>query len=1241
MTIGNKSFPVSDGDVTGPGGSVNNNSVARFDGTTGKLIKDSGPNFIFDGTTLKLPTDVVGTHIAMGASDDLTLDHDGTDSHIINDSGDLIIQNTDADGRIIIDVLKGAVYNADYSSNFTARSLVDKAYVDSQESPVSANGAAKNYITSNPPIWTYKTIPEANIWTGMAWSPELGLFCAVSADGANRVMTSPNGVEWTSRSAAAADAWEDVVWSPEISLFVAVSSNGGTTGVQTSPDGISWTLRSTSGTEAWFGAAWSPELGLFAIVGGDAIATSPDGITWTDRATPNSSSWGDVVWAQELELFCACAPGQVGAIMTSPDGITWTGRNASLNKAWVDIDWAPELGLFACTSTSVTTDGIITSPDGITWTTRSHPSQASHDIVYASELGLFIVPGSTGVIFSSDGIAWTSLNPPQSVLYTAAAWSPDLGRFAITKFVSGELDAIFLSPTEIDVNLTDITVTSLNQAVFGTDVGLVCHIPISENTNLIQYDRSPFASDGVAGSGVTITDNGGRFGPGGDFDGTTNAKITVDTTNLVYGTNPRGICIQARADTIAAGIDICFAYGDSAALDGFFIGRSSAQLFIGGFGDDFTIANFWEVGVWHELVLNYDGTTVKVYDNGEFLHQETRTWDTVEDEAFIGQQIGVPAESWDGQLANFKMYNRILDPTEIRTGYLRGGLPESSSVLTANNFRILDTSDNIKTVSLLDNIEVEVFQASDIDDLATAGVITITGILVLTLKVASITSATRFVFSAGGSLTIRGSDIATGNSLIHTGTGTFVFGDGSFNIVGSVALVSTSTATLFDITDGLISITDGFIVGWDDLGTIKNALGIGLVNSAIDDIGAPLKIQSVQGALISNIGIFNSPGSINIIEYSDPAHVAESLEVKGVLGTLQSTDRVIRVDPDVQEDTAILMTANAFKGGGLYDISGGSTGTFTLVADASVASTTITSVSDFGGIARFNFAVGPTLFVHQEVDISGFVTETDYNTIGVITTVGAGFFQIGRIAFTGSEASAGSFTSDSVTLTDTGTSLNFGDTITLDQTEDTDYDGGVTVYNQLTNTVQVNKVFTGSGDGTWDSSGLNQSDPRVLAFSNPSIVDSHYRGCAFVNDNSTATTGITNNIFVNAVFGTAGNALVVCSNMERWKLVFDVSGTFEYIGQEPFSGSINYDFTVVSSGGTVEFRFKWQKDTGSGFVDLPDDVEALVDIASTASSITKTHPLTVNKGDQIRPLVTRNSGSSNITIRYATINITQ
>ena len=125
------------------------------------------------------------------------------------------------------------------------------------------------------------------------------------------------------------------------------------------------------------------------------------------------------------------------------------------------------------------------------------------------------------------------------------------------------------------------------------------------------------------------------------------------------------------------------------------------------------------------------------------------------------------------------------------------------------------------------------------------------------------------------------------------------------------------------------------------------------------------------------------------------------------------------------------------------------------------------------------------------------------------------------------------------------------------------------------------------------------------------------------------------------VFGTGAGGIIGGSTGERWKIINAITGIYEYTGNKPFDGYISFDFTVLSSGGAQDFRFKWLKDTGSGFVDLDDNVEALVNVGSGAQSVTKTFPLMASKGDQIKPQITRNSGASGVTTTYATMYATQ
>lgn len=528
--------------------------------------------------------------------------------------------------------------------------------------------------------------------------------------------------------------------------------------------------------------------------------------------------------------------------------------------------------------------------------------------------------------------------------------------------------------------------------------------------------------------------------------------------------------------------------------------------------------------------------------------------------------------------------------------------------------------------------------AAQLEALATSNVITITSRTTFVFQ-AEITSTVQFVIESTGALELQTKGIL--GSYIWGGTGTLFSGEGSVFIRQSFHITSTSTGTMFDISLGFlgsVQLQPATFTGFDDIGTIEG--GTVLIDTPFFngwDVG--LTFNNVINISSRMLVCANGSSTNTFITITDDKTISALIEpiyrFTNSTFSLNGTSCAMRIDPDINEDVRLsIVNGKVTGGGGLYNTAG-STGTFTAVADATVSATAITSVTDSGGVARFNFSVGPTVYVDQEVVVSTFSTNTAYNGTYKITATGAGYFEIADIAFGSDET--GSFLSNSVTLTDTTTTLADGNTLYLDTTSATDYDGGATVYNKQTNSVQVNRTYTVTKTGTWNTGGVTQTDPRIVAVEQRELPDSHYIIAAHVNNNTTANGAIVNNTFTDMVFGTAGSALVADTTMERWKLIDDVNGTFEYIGTEPYDGSLSFDFTVVSSGGAQEFRFAWQIDTGSGFGDLPDHIEGLAEVGSTATSISKSFPLRANLGDKIKPEITRNSGSSGITCSYATI----
>lgn len=501
-----------------------------------------------------------------------------------------------------------------------------------------------------------------------------------------------------------------------------------------------------------------------------------------------------------------------------------------------------------------------------------------------------------------------------------------------------------------------------------------------------------------------------------------------------------------------------------------------------------------------------------------------------------------------------------------------------------------------------------------------------------------VTQTLPFLIATGSTMEIRTSN-AFINTLTYTNASDAQFkGDNIRLGIFDVTMSGSSVATAFDIDEGVVSIKFPDFDNYDSLGTVRNLSDFYSIGCFFRVISDGLDVIDCSGITVSNALIFANSGNtfpfFNII-----GGLSGDIQIIDNIINNDSFSTLVRVGPFYPDDQHVsVISNNVLVASNTFDTTG-DTGTFTAVSDAAVSSTSITSVTDNGGLARFIFSVGPTLFVNQQVVLSGFTTNTSYNGTFLITFVGAGLFEVG-VDF-GSDEASGSFVSDSVTMTDTGTTLSDGDRVTIDTDSSTDYDGGAIVYNQLTNSFEVSRVFTSTAAGSWSTGGLDQKDSKVLSVNNAGSVNSKYICSAFVNNNLTDSGTIVNNTFKDVVFGTGGSALVEGSNMERWKLIDEINGTFEYTGSEPFDGSLEYDFSSFSTGGSQLFRFKWVIDTGSGFVDLDDNVESILSIGSNAKSLTKTQSLIISKGEQIKPQVTRNAGSSPITMNYATINASQ
>lgn len=406
-----------------------------------------------------------------------------------------------------------------------------------------------------------------------------------------------------------------------------------------------------------------------------------------------------------------------------------------------------------------------------------------------------------------------------------------------------------------------------------------------------------------------------------------------------------------------------------------------------------------------------------------------------------------------------------------------------------------------------------------------------------------------------------------------------------FNILGltgttrvdfvNVNFTGSGTKTIGLVGSGAWTNRNMAFSGWTNGITFDNATGISWDNAFL-------------------VSDFTGSGAAITI---DSITIAGNFNGTGVIGS--ASQSLFDITPNFSNFAEILITQVLNRGASTNYFAGGFTDTISAFATATVASTTIDSVSTTGTIARFNFTVGPTLFVGQEVTIVGFIINSAYNVTGIITVVGAGFFEISSIAF-GTDESGGSFSGLSVTVTSNAHGRASGSDLLIINT--IAYNAGYTIYNALTNTFQINAAFMGDETtGSWDSGSLTEKDSRVTVFECGSQKNSLVAG-GWSTVANTAVTDVLDGSYVDLDLGTA----TALSFNERLTLFDPVTGALRYNGADPEVLNIPIEFRLEPQGGgvrTYEFKMEISTDGGSSYNDLPDIIETQVQASGSGTDL--------------------------------------
>jgi hypothetical protein len=498
----------------------------------------------------------------------------------------------------------------------------------------------------------------------------------------------------------------------------------------------------------------------------------------------------------------------------------------------------------------------------------------------------------------------------------------------------------------------------------------------------------------------------------------------------------------------------------------------------------------------------------------------------------------------------------------------------------------------------------------------------------------------RFVFASGATVLFEFDD-SFNNWIEHSGDSMTLFsGTATFRCLGgrgTAFIINGDDVTFIDIT-GSFGMQIGFIGFYGTggvLGTVRGRVinqtataGLLLTGNVFDGWVDGFTVINAVETSVRDVG-----GTASASATGSFFHVhglSSSVIAQGSYIGLPAAASLFDIDPTVTANASI--SRFFLTDSGNFFEPSTKTGTFTGVADASIGATNIDSVTDSGGIARFNFATGPTVYVGQQVVVSDFTTNTDYNgTWFISATDGTGYFEVDAVNFGSTET--GSFLSNVVTLTEVGTTAADGDSVLIDTDVGTSYDVGSFVFNKQTDSFQVNATWSATATGSWRNGSQDEGSKYVTVKYCGTQKDSRSLAAIYTIGN-TDTISATADTWVDLDLGTA----VDSAASSRFKMVDAENGEVEYIGPNPFSGILTASITaVLSTGPTTAHRFRIFKSNGTPAFESVYVEGSLV--AGIQLNLVLTTPVNLSNSDRFKLQVQAIGTTTTITVPNLTLDV--
>jgi hypothetical protein len=183
------------------------------------------------------------------------------------------------------------------------------------------------------------------------------------------------------------------------------------------------------------------------------------------------------------------------------------------------------------------------------------------------------------------------------------------------------------------------------------------------------YDSTPYAENGVVTGASLTTDRKGLTNSAYSFNGTSN-YISVTPWAQLTGAAPRTQSIWFKTSSSANQTLMEFGAGPNGTASILQIYSTSIRIDANACAAS-TSSTPYTNGSWHQIIATYDGTTFKLYMDGQYITSSACTLNTTSTDLRIGSldaYVG-GGRYFSGSLSDARVYNRVLSTNEISALY--------------------------------------------------------------------------------------------------------------------------------------------------------------------------------------------------------------------------------------------------------------------------------------------------------------------------------------------------------------------------------------------------------------------------------------------------------------------------------------------------------------------------------------------------------------------------------------------